>query len=346
MGRSRSLRRVSVAAAVLALAATSCLSEEGGGSGGGGGTASGDKQVEIVFGFGGDQSKGFQQSLQEFQNTSGIKIKFTEASQSFDTLIRTRVRANNLPDIALFPQPGILKDFVKQGKMTELGTQLDVEKLKAEYVPGTLDAGLVDGKIYGAPISYNLKSLVFYPKTAFEAKGYTAPTTQQELTEPVEQDQDRRHRPVVHGHGVLGRDRLGGHRLGREQRPAFEAGPETYDKWVNHEIPFDDPAVKTAADRSRASCCRRQRLRRPQADGEHRVRHLGEPDVRQPAALLPAPAGQLHHPERLLPEEHRRRHRQPGRRLPATRARRPGEADARRRRPGRVFQRRKKTRSR
>ena len=38
MGRSRSLRRVSVTAAVLALAATSCLSEGGdSGSGGGGG---------------------------------------------------------------------------------------------------------------------------------------------------------------------------------------------------------------------------------------------------------------------------------------------------------------------
>ncbi len=24
------------------------------------------------------------------------------------------------------------------------------------------------------------------------------------------------------------------------------AGPETYDKWVNHEIPFNDPAVATA----------------------------------------------------------------------------------------------------
>ena len=47
------------------------------------------------------------------KRTSGIKIKFTEASQSFDTLIRTRVRANNLPDIALFPQPGVLSDFVK-----------------------------------------------------------------------------------------------------------------------------------------------------------------------------------------------------------------------------------------
>ena len=45
------------------------------------------------------------------------------------------MRANNLPDIALFPQPGILKDFVKQGKMTDLSTQLDVNKLQADWSP-------------------------------------------------------------------------------------------------------------------------------------------------------------------------------------------------------------------
>jgi len=246
MGRSRSLRRVSVAAAVLALAATSCLSEEGGGGGGDGGTTSGDKNVEIVYGFGGDQSKGFQQSLAKFQQDSGIKIKFTEASQSFDTLIRTRVRANNLPDIALFPQPGILKDFVGQGKMTDLGTQLDVEKLKADYVPGTLDAGVVDGKYYGAPISYNLKSLVFYPKAAFEAKGYKAPTTQQELLDLSNKIKSDGTAPWCMGMessaatGWVATDWL-------ENNVLIEAGPETYDKWVNHEIPFNDPSVVAGA---------------------------------------------------------------------------------------------------
>src|SRR5215212_346786 len=247
MGRSRSLMGISVAA-VLALAATSCLSDDsgGGGSGGGGGTKSGDKNVEIVFGFGGDQSKGFQQSLAEFQQTSGIKIKFTEASQSFDTLIRTRVRANNVPDIALFPQPGILKDFVKQNKMTDLGTQLDVEKLKADYVPGTLDAGQVDGKYYGVPISYNLKSLVFYPKKPFEGNNYKAPDTYQGLVDLSNKIKSDGTTPWCMGMessaatGWVATDWL-------ENNVLDEAGPETYDKWANHEIPFDDPAVKTAA---------------------------------------------------------------------------------------------------
>lgn len=248
MGKRKAIQQVALVAAV-ALAASACLSDSGdsgGGSGGSGGTKAGDKNVEIVFGFGGDQSKGFQESLAEFQKTSGITIKFTEASQSFDTLIRTRVRANNLPDIALFPQPGILKDFVSQGKMTDLSTQLDVGKLQSEFVPGTLDAGKVGDKYYGVPVSYNLKSLVFYPKKAFEAKGYPIPTTQDELLTLTNKIKTDGTTPWCLGMessaatGWVATDWL-------ENNLLVEAGPETYDKWVNHEIPFNDPAVKTAA---------------------------------------------------------------------------------------------------
>jgi alpha-glucoside transport system substrate-binding protein len=244
--RRRTTIQWAALAVTVAFASTACLSSDGGGGGGNGGTASGDKNVEIVFGFGGDQSKGFQQSLAAFEQSSGIKIKFTEASQSFDTLIRTRVAANNLPDIALFPQPGILKDFVSQNKMTDLSTQLDVEKLKSEFVNGTLDAGKVDGKYYGVPVSYNLKSLVFYPKKAWAAKGYTVPTTLDELTTLSNKIKSDGTTPWCFGiessaaTGWPATDWL-------EQYMLNLSGPETYDKWVSHEIPFNDPAVKAAA---------------------------------------------------------------------------------------------------
>src|SRR5262245_10429078 len=89
-------------AAVLALVTSACLSE-GGDSGGSGGQSggTGDKQVEVMWGFGGGQSTAFQASLKEFEQSSGIKVKLTEAAQSFDTLIRTRVQGNNFPDVAL-----------------------------------------------------------------------------------------------------------------------------------------------------------------------------------------------------------------------------------------------------
>ena len=35
--------------------------------------------------------------MAEFEKSSGITLKFTDASQSFDTLIRPRVQGNNPP---------------------------------------------------------------------------------------------------------------------------------------------------------------------------------------------------------------------------------------------------------
>ncbi len=246
MGRRKAIQRVALAAAV-ALGASACLSDSGGSSSGGSsGTKSGDGNVEIIFGFGGTQSKGFQSAFTEWSKTSGIKIKWTEASQSFDTLIRTRVQANNVPDIALFPQPGILKDFVAQNKMTDLSTQLDVNGLRSQLISGVLDAGKVGDKFYGVPISYNVKSLVFYPKKAWDAAGYKVPTTQAELTALTNQIKASGTPPWCLGiesgsaTGWPATDWL-------EDEMLRTAGPETYDKWVSHAIPFNDPSVKTAA---------------------------------------------------------------------------------------------------
>src|SRR5215218_6471970 len=234
-------------AAVAMLFASACLSEEGGGGGGGGGEAeAGDKQIEIMYGFGGDQSKGFEQGMAEFIQSSGIKIKFTDASQSFDTLIRPRVQGNNPPDIALFPQPGLMLDFAKQGKLQDLGAMLDVNSLKGALVPGVLDVSTQDGKTYGFPVNFNVKSLVWYPKKAFEAKGYKVPTTIAELealTNQIKADGTAPWCLGIQSAGATGwvaTDWI-------EDFVLRYGGPQKYDQWVKHEIPFTDPVVVQSA---------------------------------------------------------------------------------------------------
>ncbi len=240
--------RQAVALVAMATLATGCLSEGGDSGGGGGGGGGGDGEVEIVYGFGGSQSAGFEESLAAFQEESGVNIKLTEASQSFDTLIRTRVQANDLPDMALFPQPGVLKDFVAQNKMQTLASQIDVGPLEEALVPGILEAGKVEDEYYGFPVSMNVKSLVFYPKKAFEAAGYTAPTTLDELQELTEQIKADGTTPWCVGMesgpatGWVATDWI-------EDMVLRTGGPEVYDQWVNHEIPFDDPQIKEAAER-------------------------------------------------------------------------------------------------
>jgi alpha-glucoside transport system substrate-binding protein len=244
--RTRGFRAVAVAAAA-SLVMAGCLSS-GGSSGGGGNKGNGDNSVEIAFGFGGDQSKAFEAAVNTWAAQNNVKVKFAEASQSFDTVIRSRVAGNNFPDIALFPQPGILMDFVKQGKMQDLANIIDVNAIKSTLVPGELAAGTApDGKVYGTPMSMNVKSLVWYPKKAFEAKGYKVPTTTAELEALTNQIKAGGTTPWCVGiessaaTGWPATDWI-------EDYVLRFGGPEKYDQWVQHKIPFTDPVVKQAAD--------------------------------------------------------------------------------------------------
>jgi len=199
-----------------------------------------------MFGFGGDQTQGFKDSLDPWAKTNNITIKYTQAS-SFDTLIRSRVAGNAPPDIALFPQPGVLKDLQKQNKVQALDDVVDMAKLEASIVPGFLDAAAVGGKRYGVPVSMNIKSLVFYNKPAFTAAGYTAPTTIDELLALTDKIKADGKTPWCIGlesgaaTGWPGTDWI-------EELVLKQAGPDVYDKWITNEVKFSDPPIKGAFD--------------------------------------------------------------------------------------------------
>jgi len=199
-----------------------------------------------MFGFGGDQTQGFKDSLDPWAKTNNIKIKYIQAS-AFDTLIRSSVAGNNAPDIALFPQPGLLKDIQKQGKLQPLDTILDMKKLEASIVPGFMDAATVDGKRYGIPVGMNIKSLVFYNKPAFTAAGYTVPTTIADLMTLTDKIKASGKTPWCIGlesgaaTGWPGTDWI-------EELVLKQSGPDVYDQWISHKVKFSDPPIKAAFD--------------------------------------------------------------------------------------------------
>ena len=107
--RGLTVTKVAAVAGSVTLLTTGCLSSGSSSSDAGGGSTSGGakKTVQIMFGFGGDQTQGFKDSLDPWAKKNGITIDYVQAS-SFDTLIRSKVAGNAAPDIALFPQPGLL----------------------------------------------------------------------------------------------------------------------------------------------------------------------------------------------------------------------------------------------
>ncbi len=127
----------------------------------------------------------------------------------------TKIQANDTPDIAFIPQPGVVANIVKRNKAIALDDVVDMSTLKSSMLPGALEAGTVDGKLYGLLSSANVKSLVFYNKKAWDKAGYKAPTSIDELDALTEQIKADGGVAVVHGHRGRHRHRLAGHRLVR-----------------------------------------------------------------------------------------------------------------------------------
>jgi len=110
-----------------------------------------------------------------------------------------------------------------------------------------LSLGEYNGKHYGMPTNINLKSMVWYPKQAFDAKGYKVPKTWADLLALSDQIKADGSTPWCAGFesgsstGWPATDWM-------EDIMLRTAGPETYDKWVKHQIPFNDPSVAKALD--------------------------------------------------------------------------------------------------
>ena len=130
--------------------------------------------------------------------------------------------------------------------MTPLDSILDMATLKSSMVPGTLDAGSVNGKLYGLLVSMNVKSLVFYPKKAWDAAGYTAPKTLDELNALTDKIKASGTAPWCLG---IGSDAA----TGWPATDWFEdlimryGGIAQYNDWVTNKVKFDSPLVRQAA---------------------------------------------------------------------------------------------------
>ena len=202
-----------------------------------------DKTIRVFGAFRGEEAARFDEIVRIFNEKSGYNVVY-EGSPEFETQILVQAEAGTPPDIAALPQPGLMNKFAKSGYIKPLSAEV-VGMIDTNYAPVWKDLGSYDGKVYGVFHRVNAKSFVWYPKKAFEAKGYKVPKTWDELKALQDQIVKDGGTPWSIGFesgnatGWVGTDWL-------EDVMLRTAGPEVYDKWVSHEIPFDDPAVQKA----------------------------------------------------------------------------------------------------
>ena len=195
----------------------------------------------------GDDKELFDSVIAYFQDATGASVQYS-GSDSFESDFVIAAQAGSAPDMAVFPQPGLMADMARQGNLVTLpdGTG---DWLRENYAAGEswVELGTVDGEMYGFPYKIDVKSLVWYVPEAFEEAGYEVPETYEDLKALTEQIAEDGETPwcIALGSGAAtgwpATDWV-------EDLMLRTASPEVYDQWVNNEIPFDAPEVVTAIE--------------------------------------------------------------------------------------------------
>jgi alpha-glucoside transport system substrate-binding protein len=221
--------------------------DEGGGeTGGGEGQSENTGTVNVLNAMEPEEATAIQALVDENLVDADYTVEI-EASADFEEQVQIRAEGGTL-DVILLPQPGAVVDHAASGAAVSLEDMgFDMAQLEATFGEYFLSLGEFEGEHYGLPTNINLKSMVWYPKAAFDAAGYTVPATFDELIALSDQ--------IVADGGTPWC--VGFESGGATGWPATDwmedimlrtAGPDVYDQWVTHEIAFNDPAVATAAE--------------------------------------------------------------------------------------------------
>jgi alpha-glucoside transport system substrate-binding protein len=189
------------------------------------------------------ESDSLQTSWKQFSTCTGITISY-EGSNDFESQLPVRVNGGNAPDLAVIPQPGLLAQMVKTGKVVKPPAQTVTNEDK--WAPIWKTYGSVNGTFYAAPMSANMKSLVWYSPKAFSTAGYKVPTTWADLMKLSDTiAKAGKNKPWC---GGLGSGTATGWPATDwlEEIVLGKYGGDVYDQWVNHTVKFSDPKIIAA----------------------------------------------------------------------------------------------------
>lgn len=188
----------------------------------------------------------FKASWEQFQQCTGINIAY-EGSAAFEADLKLTVQRGASPDMAFFPQPGLLADLARANALQPASPQVTAN-VDRWWSADWKRYGTVDGRLYAAPLTANVKSLVWYSPALFAEHHYPIPTSWDELIALSDRMVGDGVKPWCVGlesgkaSGWPATDWL-------EDFVLRESGTDVYDAWVEHRIPFNDPHIESALDR-------------------------------------------------------------------------------------------------
>ncbi|VTR78352.1 Multiple sugar-binding protein [Cellulomonas hominis] len=203
--------------------------------------------VDVLGLWSGPELDGFRTVAAVWEHDTGGVVDW-DGSQDVARDLATRLSAGDPPDVAVLPNPGLLRALARDGALVPLDRVLDPERVARDYAPAWLDLGSHDGVLYGVFSRAANKGTVWYSPRDFAAAGYTVPATWDELMALAD-------RMVADGRTpfsvVAPRGPGSGWALTDwvASLVLTTCGPQVYDGWVAAEIPWTDPCVRESFTR-------------------------------------------------------------------------------------------------
>lgn len=191
------------------------------------------------------EADSLKKSWAQFEQCTGITIQYT-GSNTFESDLPVKVNGGNAPNLAIIPQPGLLAQMVQTGavKKPPPGTVAN----EANWNAAWKSYGSVNGTFYAAPMSANMKSLVWYSPKYFAANGFTVPTTWADLmalSGKIAAKMTGAAKPWCGGissgtaSGWPATDWI-------EEAVLGTYGGQVYDDWISHKVTFSSPQIQAA----------------------------------------------------------------------------------------------------
>jgi alpha-glucoside transport system substrate-binding protein len=232
----------------LSVAAAGCGGDDDDEGAAGGGTTAGETTAEeavsgtvsVMAVWTGPEQASFQAVLDGFKEANpDVTVNYTSAGDQLPTQLSTAVEGGNPPDVAVLPQPGLMRDFVEKDALKPLDfAKQDVETNLGE---SAVVLGSVEDVLYGFLFKAANKSTVWYNVAAFDDAGVEPPQTWDDFLAAAE---------TINASGLPAYS-IGG-ADGWTLTDLFEniylrtAGAEKYDQLSTHDIPWTDQSVKDA----------------------------------------------------------------------------------------------------
>jgi alpha-glucoside transport system substrate-binding protein len=207
--------------------------------------AFGGKTIEVIAFWSGSEQDSFTKVLHLFEQNTGARVRYVAGGDDLSTLLQTRIKGGNPPNVAISPHPGVIEQLARNGALKPLAPAV-VDLVRSNYDPVWQRLGTVDGELYSVYFKTNNKSIFWYNEPILSSHGLKRPETWDEFLELCRSLSNLGISPVAVGaaDGWVLTDWF-------ENVYLRMHGTYNYDDLTYHRIPWDDPTVRSTFEKLR-----------------------------------------------------------------------------------------------